>query len=101
MSTADDFPRTRGRILHTVRRYGPNGISYEGIERIFHRAGWFGSAATLEEHLHYLREKDLVHVERTRDAISGVKRWLVTITAKGIDLLDERIEADPGVDIVR
>ncbi len=92
--------RMRGEILRLVRKMGTNGISYEGMERIFLRAGRMGVAADMEEHLQYLADKGYLTKELLKDEISGVKRWMAFITAKGIDLLDEVIERDPGVEIV-
>ncbi len=59
-----------------------------------------GVAADLEEHLQYLADKGYLTKDLLKDEISGVKRWVAFITAKGIDLLDETIDPDPGVEIV-
>lgn len=91
---------TRAKILRVVRRYGTGGISYEGLERVFSRAGMLGVAADLEEHLQYLADKKYLAKDLRRDELSGVERWLVWITPTGIDLLEGTIEPDPGVELV-
>jgi hypothetical protein len=100
MTSAEANYKTRGDLLKIVRRYGVDGISYQGIEKIFWQAGRLGVAADLEENLAYLGDKGYLNLRLTRDHISGVERWLATMTPKGIDLLDGTIPPDPGVNVV-
>lgn len=92
--------RHRGTILRIVRRWGVTGVSWEGIEAIFRQAGQLGAIDRLEENVQYLADKGYLAKELKRDDFSGVERWLVWITPRGIDLLDGLIEADPGVVVV-
>lgn len=100
MTKAEANKRVRREILRIVRKFGMNGISFEGIEKIFNRAGMLGVAADLEENIHYLKGKGYVATEQVKDQFDQVERWMVTITPAGIDLLDEIIDPDPGVEIV-
>lgn len=89
--------RLRGEILALARRLGIGGISVEGIENIYMRAGEHRLADQVGEALHYLADKGYVMIHRERDIYSDVERRLVSITAQGIDLLDRTINEDPGV----
>lgn len=89
--------RLRGEILALARRLGIGGISVEGVENIYMRAGEHRLADNVGEALHYLADKGYVMIHRERDTFSDVERRLVSITARGIDLLDHTIEGDPGV----
>jgi len=95
-------PSTRGRgdILRIVRQFGVDGITQEHIERVFIRAGRISAMNRLEEDLLYLSEKGYLARVLAKDPFSGVERWILHITPKGIDLLDEIIDPDPGVEIV-
>lgn len=100
MATTELNVRARGEILHLVRHYGVNGVSLGGLDRIFQRAGKFRVIDRLEENVEYLCGKGYLSKELVKEQLSGVERWLVRITPQGIDLLDETIPADPGVEIV-
>ena len=89
--------RLRGEILALARRLGIGGISVEGIENIYLRAGEHRLADNVAEALHYLADKGYVIIHRERETFSGVERRLVSISAQGIDLLDRTIDEDPGV----
>ncbi len=89
--------RLRGEILALVRRLGIGGISVEGIENIYMRAGEHRLADNVGEALHYLADKGYVMIHLERDTFSQVERRLVTISAQGMDLLDRTIDEDPGV----
>jgi hypothetical protein len=97
---ADQNRRHRGTILQLVRRYGVNGISFVGLEKVFRQAGRFGAVALLEENVQYLSDKGYLRTELVRDAISGVERWMIWLTPQAIDLLDGTIPSDPGVNII-
>jgi len=100
MTGVDAKLRRRGEILRKVRVYGGQGLSLEGLQRIFQRAGRLGSFEQLEEDVRYLAEKEYLRKELLKDRESLVERWLVWITPQGIDLLDGVIGPDPGVEIV-
>lgn len=89
--------RLRGEILALARRLGIGGISVEGIEKIYERAGEHRLADQVGEALLYLTDKGYIMIHRERDIFSDVERRLITITAAGIDLLDRTITEDPGV----
>jgi hypothetical protein len=93
--------RLRGEILEMARRFGVSGVSIEGLEGIYARAGEPRLADNVGEALLYLADKGYVAVNLQRDILSGIERRMVTITAAGIDLLDDTIDQDPGVCIVR
>lgn len=93
--------RLRGEIMTLARRFGPAGVTVEGIEGIYERAGEQRQVFLVGETLHYLADKGYVTIELKRDELSGVERRFVIITAKGLDLLDANIDVDPGVDVVR
>lgn len=100
MTKAEANKRVRGEILRIVRRYGTGGVSFEGLQKVFIRACMPGVASDLEENLHYLRGKGYVNSELRKDQFTGTERWMVEITPAGIDLLEESISSDPGVEIV-
>ena len=92
--------RERGQILKIVRRYGTDGISVEAIDKIFIQAGkHLGSQ--IDEHIQYLCDPDkgYLRCEMKKDPFSGVERMIVSITARGIDLVSGIIGPDPGVDV--
>lgn len=100
MTKAEANKRVRREILRIVRKFGTNGISFEGIEKVFSRAGMLGVAADLEENIHYLKGKGYLTTAHVKDQFDQVDRWMVVITPAGIDLLDEITGPDPGVEIV-
>ena len=93
--------KLRGEILMLARRFGAAGITVEGIEGIYERAGEQRQVFLVGETLLYLADKGYVKIGLKRDEMSGVERRFVVITAAGLDLLDANIGNDPGVDIVR
>jgi hypothetical protein len=92
--------RHRGNILEVVREYGPEGISYPGLEAVFRAAGRFGAISQLEENVRYLADKGYLRTEIVEEPTSRVKRWLIWLTPQGIDLLDGVISSDPGVNTI-
>lgn len=92
--------KLRGEILAMARRIGAAGITIEGLENIYVRAGEHRMADNVGEALLYLTDKGYVAIGMSRDIMTGIERRIVTISAAGIDLLDHTIEADPGVWIV-
>jgi hypothetical protein len=92
--------RHRATILRIVRRYGVEGISWPGLERIFRVAGRFEAMNTLEENVQYLADKNYLKKQLLRDEASDVERWMLYITPRAIDLLDGTIDPDPGVNTI-
>jgi hypothetical protein len=92
--------RHRGSILRVVRRYGTQGISWPGLERIFRSAGLLGAVEMLEENVQYLADKAYLKKARLRDEIAGVERWMLYIAPSGIDLIEGTIDPDPGVNLI-
>lgn len=92
--------RHRGNILQLVRNCGVDGISFPGLEAVFRKAGRFGAIKQLEENVQYLTEKGYLRTELIKERTSGVERWMIWLTAQGIDLLDGTIPDDPGVNTI-
>jgi len=100
MATREQNVKARGEILRLARRFGGNGVSIAGVDRIFQQAGMFAALSSLEENIEYLQGKGYLAAELATDPLSDVERWIIRITPAGIDLLDGVIPADPGVDRV-
>jgi hypothetical protein len=93
--------RNRGQVLRLLQESGSDGLTPEGLAAVFRNAGKHGAADRIGEIATYLQDKGYVRIELIRDPISGVKREVVRLTARGTDLLEGSLDDDPGVICVR
>jgi hypothetical protein len=101
MSSVAMNRRIRGDILRLVRKWGAKGLSFDGLQAVFFRSGIMMSTnVDLGEHVSYLEGKGYLRTGKQRDQFESVERWMIQLTPTGIDLLDQTIDPDPGVEIV-
>lgn len=95
LTSASETPELRGFILSMCKINYPYGCSEELIDKAVNDNQFAASPAILAGHIEYLKEKGYVRVEKI--SASGLKRTIVHITPKGIDLLEGNIPEDPGI----
>lgn len=84
-------------ILRTLTKNYPQSLSVEFVAEVLQQLQLEVSLAEVEGHLAYLEEKGYVATEEVRLRDVGLRRKMARIRAKGIDLVDKLIPADPGV----
>ncbi len=87
----------RGQILKVLKVAYPGPASLELLEVTLNDRHCNASPASIKGYIEYLEEKGYVSADDERDDLLGVTRTLVKLSAKGIDLLEGNIPADPGV----
>jgi|GEM_PF-172197 len=91
--------RIRGFILRTIEYGHPHRVGDDVINDCLAQSGVFLSSAQLESFLDYLKDRGYVEIEKAGPeemAFSGSRRFLIKLTAKGVDLLEGIIE-DAGI----
>lgn len=78
--------RIRELILISLSEHHPNSLDSVMLRRMIIRLGYPIMANDLTSYVAYLEEKELVKIDRHGSGI-----LLVRITAKGLDVLDGRI----------
>lgn len=86
----------RGYILKVCKIDYPRPVGSNIIDVCLLDAGMHTSPSQLEGHLKYLQERGYVTLNRVGISGMGAPIILVTLTAQGIDLLEETI-SDQGV----
>jgi len=89
----------RGRILKTLKINYPYRTGDKLITDILIDEQYSVTEPEVSVHLSYLEEKGYVSIETVSAPDMGVKRSLVKLTPKGIDLMEGTIQADPGVNL--
>jgi hypothetical protein len=85
----------RGWILQICHRAQPYGASFAVIEATLLETGFHVGLSEIKSHLKYLEQKDYICSKLIQK--ESVKRWINSITPKGVDLLEGNIDPDPGV----
>jgi hypothetical protein len=88
----------RGYILGVAKIGYPRPVGSNVIDVCLVDAGMQQTPTQIEGHLLYLEEREYVKCDRARLEVTGTAITLVTLTAKGIDLLEKTV-SDPGVHI--
>lgn len=87
----------RGRILKALDYEYPRSISKKMLVHALQSARYTCSKSHLDAHLSYLQEKGYIKVEYVGVEKLDFGRNMVTLTAKGKDLVEGNIDNDPGV----
>jgi DNA-binding MarR family transcriptional regulator len=85
----------RGMILRMCEINKPYGCSEQLISLALQENQFSVSPSLLKGHIDYLEEKGYVRAEDHEHY--GIQRSIVFLTAKGTDLLEGNIPADPGI----
>lgn len=101
MAANHNYRVQRGRVLKIAdKTYGTHrrgGVSNEVIALTLNDMHLPASSGVLRGHCEYLMDKGYVEIEEIKDDLGG--GYIVTLTAKGVDLLEGNIPADPGVEV--
>ncbi len=89
----------RGRIMKILDINYPNLTGDHLISEILTDVQYCCSPPQVKTYLAYLAEKGYVEMKDVNSVEVGITRCLVKLTAKGKDLLEGSIDADPGVDL--
>lgn len=92
----------RGWIIRCLKKFRAAGAAQVNDRTLMAGlagAGYACSEPTLYNDLAYLAEKGYVRTEQR--SVAAVKVVVAEVTARGIDLYDGVIDADPGVDFLR
>lgn len=89
----------RGRIMKILDINYPQLTGDHLISEILTDVQYCCSPPQVKAYLVYLQEKGYVELRDVDAPDIGIKRCLVKLTARGKDLLEGSIDADPGVDL--
>ncbi|NPV70301.1 MAG: hypothetical protein HPY55_06605 [Firmicutes bacterium] len=92
-----DSRELRGFVLRVCQINYPHGCSEQLLQITLQENQFMSSPAALKADIEYLEEKGYVRVEEQNSERLGISRTIVYCTAKGIDLLERNIPADPGI----
>lgn len=95
MSQNHEYRIQRGRILKILYTAFPDGVHKDTIILTLIDMSFHVTDGTLRGHCDYLAGKGYVEIHSDRHSPD----YTAIITPKGIDLLEENIPADPGVQI--
>lgn len=90
------YKRIRGAILKLLAHEHPGPIDFMVLHRLLDDLRFAMTEEELESHLVYLQEKGCVRFDLRQS--TGVKLTMLTITAEGLDVLDD-FKHDCGVDV--
>ena len=96
MNALVDERLVRKEILRILKVFYPDGVAANGIATSLIDAGYTISVPEVLQQLAYLSDKGYVSVRELKSEHLG-KRDVARLLPKGIDLLDENIEKDPGI----
>jgi len=101
MSPVNTSQEVRHYILVALDKALPVGASQELLELTLDTIGLMVSDSELEVQLGYLKEKGYVTTEKVTDRHTKISRKIAKLTAKGIDLIEGNIPADPGIGLTK
>jgi len=87
----------RGRILRILDFSYPEGVALTVIGLTLGDMEYQVTPAVIAGYVDYLEEKGYVETSEIRHEGVGISRRIAKLTAKGKDLLERNIPADPGV----
>lgn len=87
----------RGRILKALDFNYPLSMSYKMLDYALKSARYDCPSGKLKAHLAYLAEKGYIKTEQVGIEDLDLSRDMVRLTAKGKDLVEGNIAAEPGV----
>lgn len=88
----------RGHILKVLKLSYPHPLGSNVIDTCLVDVGMPVSPTQLQGHLRYLAERQYLCLKKATLEVTGTVIYLVTLSAKGIDLLEKTI-TDPGVTV--
>ncbi|MBE3574554.1 MAG: hypothetical protein IMW99_03730 [Firmicutes bacterium] len=89
----------RGRILRILDFAYPEGLALTMIGLTLADMEYAVSPALVSGYIDYLEEKGYVETHEAKADELGLSRRIAKLTAKGKDLLEGNIAADPGVNL--
>lgn len=90
------FKRIRGAMLKMLAKEHPGSVDHQVLTALIEELGFDIDEKECQGHVEYLAEKGYAKKEKRK--AGGIEIILVTISAKGLDLLDNLTE-DVGVDV--
>ena len=87
----------RGCILQILMVRYPDPISFSRLYVQLIGQGQEATERDLRFHLYYLQQKGYVMLEKLSAGRAEIEMQTVRLSARGVDLLDRRIDADPGI----
>lgn len=82
----------RQSILEIIEQSGTDGASGILIKKALSKTGLKPSDEQLKREISYLKNKGLVSVKHIENRTLGIERDMVTLTSKGMDVLDGAVE---------
>lgn len=87
----------RGRILRMLEFAYPEGMTLTMIGLTLNEMEYAVTPSLIAGYIDYLHEKGYVEAHEVTAEDVGISRRIARLTAKGKDLLERNIPADPGV----
>ena len=91
------FRRVRGAILKLLAHEHPKPVDCKVLHFLLDDLGYTIDEEECSSHISYLEEKGYIKIEKRKGG--GVRIKMITISAPGLDLLDDFGKKDPGVDV--
>lgn len=82
----------RQSILEITEQSGSDGASDILIKKALSKTGLKPSLEQLKREISYLEDKGLVSVGHIKNSVLGIERDVISLTSKGMDVLDGVIE---------
>ena len=86
------LPGIRWEILRTLHVGGRLGATETMCQRVVDAAYLGITSDQMRDQLHYLEERKLVKIQR-----SEIEDWRMTLTRQGTDLVEYRVDCEPGI----
>lgn len=96
MAPNHEYRVQRGRILKILYKAFSEGVHKETISLTLKEMHLYATDGILRAHCDYLAEKGYIEIDGNELDYSD---YAARITTKGIDLLEQSIDADPGIEL--
>lgn len=90
----------RGKILRTLDRQYPSGMSVKMLSYGLRAASYKCSGPELKAQLAYLEGKGYIEIKKVGLKELELERKMIELTVTGKDLVEGNIDPDPGVIIL-
>lgn len=88
----------RNEILKVLDEMSSTGASTKLLRKALNTSGLSVTQENVNKEVEYLQGKGVISVEHIENKALGIKRDIITITSKGIDVIEGTLQVD-GIEI--
>ncbi|MDE7431401.1 MAG: hypothetical protein K2N34_05755 [Lachnospiraceae bacterium] len=88
----------RGNILKLLDEIGSIGASFKLLNKALTTSGFVVTREEVDRELRYLQGKNVIDIEHIENKVLGIKRDIVRINSRGIDVLEGTLQID-GIEV--